>query len=268
MNRNKFKKIYPEVSYARYVVNHIFHTIKRYTWDAVKSTYLCIRFPFLYPRNRFSGRHYTNWKLSEKYTEIYRKWSLWSKDNIDRYISRFGKECVFLDDKFVKAEYVMRLASFKDRFLYGFYMFIERFIGVFHIIPVYTELNGMPSGWRKRFGIQFCKELKRAIKSSPDKHYMTNFRIMDIKEKYGTLQVYVNYSSPEVSRVINKYEYISQYVCVSCGEDAVKKTLGWICPYCDKCAPEREMWIYIDPVYGWSSPERTKYNESVLKDLK
>lgn len=31
----------------------------------IDSTILCIRFPFLYPRNRFTGRHYNNWKLLE-----------------------------------------------------------------------------------------------------------------------------------------------------------------------------------------------------------
>jgi hypothetical protein len=37
---------------------------------AVKSTILCIRFPFLYPRNRFTGNHYDNWKI----VEFHRKW--------------------------------------------------------------------------------------------------------------------------------------------------------------------------------------------------
>ena len=29
----------------------------------IENCYLCIRFPFLYSRNRFSGLHYTNWKI-------------------------------------------------------------------------------------------------------------------------------------------------------------------------------------------------------------
>ena len=37
----------------------------------IDSTYLCIRFPFLYPRNRFTGRHYTNWKLHELEKKLY-----------------------------------------------------------------------------------------------------------------------------------------------------------------------------------------------------
>lgn len=37
----------------------VLKTIKR----SINSSILCIRFPFLYPRNRFTGRHYTNWHL-------------------------------------------------------------------------------------------------------------------------------------------------------------------------------------------------------------
>ena len=31
----------------------------------INSIILCIRFPFLYPRNRFTGKHYNNWKIIE-----------------------------------------------------------------------------------------------------------------------------------------------------------------------------------------------------------
>lgn len=42
-------------------VKQIFTDIK----STIKSTYLCIRYPFLYPRNRFTDRHYTNWNLED-----------------------------------------------------------------------------------------------------------------------------------------------------------------------------------------------------------
>ena len=32
---------------------------------------LCIRFPFLYPRNRFTGTHYNNWKIIEFHRKYY-----------------------------------------------------------------------------------------------------------------------------------------------------------------------------------------------------
>ena len=36
----------------------------------IDSIILCIRFPFLYPRNRFTGLHYNNWKILDKIKEI------------------------------------------------------------------------------------------------------------------------------------------------------------------------------------------------------
>lgn len=47
-------------------VKKIFKTIYRY----INSTILCLRFPFLYPRNRFTGRHYTNWRLEGFINEL------------------------------------------------------------------------------------------------------------------------------------------------------------------------------------------------------
>lgn len=240
--------------------------LKKYTYDLVKSSYLCIRFPFLYTHNRFSDRHYTNWYLTNKRHDLYKEQFEWSKNHIQEYVDKFGKECLFLNGKCVKSDYIMKLADYKTKFLYWFYDKLEKFYGLFHFIPTYTELDAMPNGWRKRFGIQFCKELKQAIKETPTKDYMRNFRIMQIKEKWGTLQCYVNYSSESVSRVINKYEYISQFVCINCGKDAVKKTTGWICPYCEDCLPTNCNWIWIDPIYDYSNFEHAEYNKKLAKE--
>lgn len=260
---NQYKKIFKKGSYSKYLLRQL----KKCTVDAVKSSYLCLRFPFLYPRNRFSDKHYTNWKLRDKRYKIFKKQSEWANENKDEYIDKFGYESVFFEGDFVKSEYVMKLAPIKDRFFYWFYGFYERFLELFHFIPTYTELDSMDSGWRKRFGIQFCKELKTAIKQSPDKSYMKNFRIIQIKEKWGMFECYVNMYSPEVSRVINKYNYISQFVCVRCGKDAVKKTLGWICPYCEDCLPKDTNWVWIDKVYGWIDTKHEKENKEKLKDI-
>lgn len=198
---------------------------------------------------------------------IYTKWSDWSNDHIQDYIDKFGEESVFLNDKYVRVNYVLKLAPFKDRFLYKFYETCETLLGYLHFFPTYTELDNMPKGWRKRFGIQMCKELKEAIKKCPDKNYKKDFRITDIKEKFGTLRFYVNHESEEVKRVIQKYEYISQYVCITCGEDAVKQSLGWISPYCNKHLPSNQQWKWINPVYGWSNSEKEKYNKEIEREM-
>lgn len=266
-SKQLYKKIYPDGSYTKYVLKCFWSNVKKYSYGWIYPTYLCIRFPFLYPRNRFNGRHYTNWKLDKKMNDIWKKWNNWAPQNIDKYVEKFGEDCTFFDRTCVKCEYVMKLAPFKDRFLYKFYDILNRFLGVFHFIPTFTELDAMPTGWRKRFGIQMCKELKQAIKKSPDKNYMKSFRIVQIKEKFGDLRFYVNLHSPEVTRVINKYEYISQYVCINCGDDAVKSTLGWISPYCEKCLPKNSRWLWIDPIYGWSDGTKEKENEKIREEL-
>lgn len=41
-----------------------------------KSTILCIKYPFLYRRNRFTGRHYTNWAIRDKIQQLRKKYLL------------------------------------------------------------------------------------------------------------------------------------------------------------------------------------------------
>lgn len=56
---HKSKKLY---SFYRAIVktgNSVYNVL-----HTIDSVILCIRFPFLYPRNRFSDRHYNNYKLS------------------------------------------------------------------------------------------------------------------------------------------------------------------------------------------------------------
>lgn len=249
--------------------------------DVVRSCYLCLRFPFLYPRNVYGNKHYSNYKLDEKRKEIYRKWSEWVKDHQELYFDVFGEDClidfepvdnIFTPEDFtnsiVKCEYVMKHyhIPLKDRFLYWLYGFLNDFLAIFHFIPTWSEFDAIPYGWRKRFGIQFCKELKEAILKSGGKKLMKEFRIHQIKEKWGKFTFYVNTYPKEVDRVIKKYEYISQFVCIDCGEDAVKKTVGWICPYCEHCLPKNKDWIWIDPVYGWSNAKRSEENKNKMEE--
>lgn len=53
----------------------------------------------------------------------------------------------------------------------------------------YTELDAMPEGWRTAFGLQMCKELKEILVGAGA---LETYRIMDIKEKYGSLHWYDN----------------------------------------------------------------------------
>lgn len=96
----------------------------------------------------------------------------------------------------------------------------------------YTELDDMPEGWRKAFGERMCEEIREEL----IKHnYLDEYRIIQIKEKYGMLCWY-DAGSPADSNVydiISKYEDVSRKICILCGKPATKISRGWICPYCD-----------------------------------
>ena len=97
----------------------------------------------------------------------------------------------------------------------------------------YTELDDMPKGWKKAFGIQLCKDLKEALIKS---NFLNDYRIMQIKEKYGSLRWYDNGHNEEIGIILMKYEHISEHTCIRCGKINVPiYDAGWVSPWCEKC---------------------------------
>jgi hypothetical protein len=96
-----------------------------------------------------------------------------------------------------------------------------------------TYMDWMPDGWRIAFGDTFIEELNQALGDEAK-----DFRILDIKEKFGGLRFYTNGCNRQAYDVIHKYEHISFLICINCGKPATKISMGWICPYCDTCAEE------------------------------
>ena len=96
----------------------------------------------------------------------------------------------------------------------------------------------IPTGWKKAFGIQMCKEIKQYLKKSP-------FTIYDIKEKFGRLDISYTGGNKDIDKILMKYEYISERTCIICGKLATGYTPieSWQCPYCDTCKPENKLLI-------------------------
>lgn len=101
----------------------------------------------------------------------------------------------------------------------------------------FTELDDMPAGWRKAFGMQMLKELKEALVKA---NILDKYRIAQIKEKYGELRWYDFGNTEEGFKVISKYQELSNYTCIVCGKPATKVTTGWILPFCDNCIGNRQ----------------------------
>ena len=187
--------------------------------DTLRSIYLCVRFPFLYPRNRWTGLHYNNWEIIDKLKYLYNEaYMIGDASN--------GYKRLVVNKK--KALWYRILKWYHDNFLQWI-----------HIIPEYNELDmGMEDGWKKAFGIQMCKEIKKALLEAGGRTALYNYRITDIKEKYGSL-VWSDHGAPkEVRKIIEKYEYISARTCIDCGKTADGMTEGYVLPYCDDCCKE------------------------------
>lgn len=285
----------------------------------INSIVLCFRFPFLYPRNRFSGKHevYISW-IMRLYNKLYKK----SKDKFqllfifhkdpdefkngsfsykeDNYtISLTNDGIIRILGPKESSEYNLQQHVGKDfRFLgiepgknfmgdsiicyhisknevsihnYGFAFktleivknkfyhrlsnildwIYENIIQPVCFIPTYTELDAMPKGWRKCFGISICKEIKASLKRH---NCLKEYRITQIKEKFGGLRWYNAAAPEEVYKIIQKYEYISEKTCIVCGRPATKISTGYISPYCDDCYQQYykdKPYSVIKNWYGW-----------------
>lgn len=107
-----------------------------------------------------------------------------------------------------------------------------------------TELDFLPKGWNKSFGIKICEDIKSVLKKSKEKDFWKKeYRITQIKEKYGSLRWY-DFGVPhdvfdDYEKVISKYEEISKVTCYNCGKEAKMRNCGGLYePLCDKCNKE------------------------------
>ena len=282
----------------------------------IDSTILCIRFPFLYPRNRFTGRHYNNWKLLD-YIDKKKKEAvafLTIRVNNDEKIPNFDKlpevikKSVFKNQFMEKFEYYVNwqnteyLIYKKDTGCqmisvtdvedgtgsrnYAYSVDMEKWIDVtdylektesdldfeyddhinlyrtivlnkkkklyadclkwFHdyvlslifCLPTHNELDAMDEGWRRAFGIDICKDVRKCLVKTAGFKFLFKYRITQIKEKFGGLRWYDAACPRELYDVIGKYESISFHTCICCGKPAKYITSGWICPYCEDCISE------------------------------
>lgn len=99
----------------------------------------------------------------------------------------------------------------------------------------YTELDAMPDGWRRAFGIKMCEEIREELVKYD---YLDKYRIVQIKEKFGELRWY-DFGIPKDSKIweiIDKYTELSRYTCMICGRPTEISSDGyWLYTLCDKC---------------------------------
>ena len=128
----------------------------------------------------------------------------------------------------------------------------------------WTWEDEIPDGWRKAFCPKMWNELKRILVKH---NYLKEFRFTQIKEKYGQLRIYFE-SCPEevfdeVEAWANKYEDLSQNICINCGRKSKYMTLGWITFVCKDCAKTSNNSVIkmtdLDAYYDAKMDEKQKF---------
>lgn len=97
----------------------------------------------------------------------------------------------------------------------------------------WTEMDLMPDGWRIAFGDELLEKLTAMLR---EHGALKQYRIADIKEKYGSLRWYDFGAPAEVTGMLTEYSKASARICGKCGKPAQWISKGWIAPYCDTCA--------------------------------
>ena len=68
----------------------------------------------------------------------------------------------------------------------------------------------------------------------------SELQVIQVKEKFAQLRVYLNYYYGEIEDLIEEYEEKSAYICEVCGEAGVIRDLhGWYTTLCNKHYRER-----------------------------
>ena len=225
----------------KYIKNKILRKIvyfPRRFCRTLNAIILCIRFPFLYPRNRFTGLHYNNWKLTDKIIQLRQE----------------GEQVVFFRPNEPRCDnLIFATITYDSRKV--FWSKVLRWIHDnplqwLHCIPTFSELDDMPNGWRKAFGIQMCKEIKAELKRH--KGALKRYRITQIKEKFGGLRWYDGYTTEKIiHEIIPKYEALSHKTCIICGKPATCISAGWVSPYCDDCKSNKHDYVPIGEDDAW-----------------
>lgn len=80
---------------------------------------------------------------------------------------------------------------------------------------------------------KLTQEVKRYYEKYSDDEPV-KFRSAQVKEKYGTLRFYMNYSTDEMNQLILEAERKSSRTCEICGKPGLIDSNGWIQVRCDE----------------------------------
>lgn len=86
---------------------------------------------------------------------------------------------------------------------------------------------------------EVLKEEDNVVQQAKDELQDSGFEVIQVKEKFGTLRFYTNWSNPKIEAYIREAEEKSSVTCEICGKEATLRTDGWLTTLCDFCYNEK-----------------------------
>lgn len=87
-------------------------------------------------------------------------------------------------------------------------------------------------GWHSMI-IELLDKIQTIVDNNPD---YKDLKVVQIKEKFAGLRIYLNYEPEEISNLIKDYEQRSYKICEICGNEGKERDVGhWYKTLCDEC---------------------------------
>jgi len=91
-------------------------------------------------------------------------------------------------------------------------------------------------GWNQML-YELCTKIQQYITDTP---LQSNFRVTQIKEKFGTLRFYCSGTTETIEHLIDQYEIKSSITCENCGQPGKTVCIdGWYSTLCKMCIFKR-----------------------------
>lgn len=207
--------------YLCYLVHEIYNLKDYFYW-----TYMFIRYPFLYPRNKISGLHYVNPDL-EEYLKKYKK------QHTNNHFLDDINDLQYFQKTYSNTEYNKKTNTviyWDKKKYYIWYWFVKNiwYKSILQIIfclsdtSIWEFWDCKCNKWKNTFGKQLLNDLKQQLKKD---NLIYKFRITNITEKNGAFILYYENGNQNISNIIDKYSEISKNICKMCSKDDCRNKL-------------------------------------------
>ena len=118
------------------------------------------------------------------------------------------------------------------------YMFRERHLPMSQTCMCWLFECG--DGWFDLI-YKLCNDIQKELDKPQNIETKNNFCFAQVKEKFGLLRIYVNYSNEKINKLISIAENKSNKICMNCGKKgSLDKRFHWLITLCKECKKKRK----------------------------